>query len=481
MTKIKMFLGEDIPIEMHKVKIIQKINLVPVDERLTAIQAAGNNTFLLRNNQVFLDMITDSGVNAMSDRQQAAMLIADDSYAGSESFYRLEAALHNIFQKKYFLPAHQGRACEHIISKIFVKKGDVIPMNYHFTTVKGHITDFLGTVEEVYCDEAVKVKSDCPFKGNADIGKLKACIKKNKGKIPFARLEMGTNLIGGQPVSLQNVKDFYAVCKENNIPLVIDASLLTDNLFFIKTREEAYKDWSLLDITREIAANCDIIYFSGRKLGSARGGGICTSDKALYERMRVFIPVYEGFLTYGGMSVKEMEAMAIGLGEAMDMDMISHAPEFISYMVDELTKYGIPVVTPSGGLGCHLDASEFCKHIPQEEFRAGALASAFYLCSGVRGMERGTMSEQRNEDGSEHFAEVELLRLALPRRVFTMSQVKYTVDRLLWLFKNRNLIGGLEWDEEPDKLRFFFGKLRQKGHWQEKLVAKFKEDFGDSL
>ena len=225
----------------------------------------------------------------------------------------------------------------------------------------------------------------------------------------------------------------------------------------------------------------DIIYFSARKLGNARGGGICTSDRDIFLKMRELLPLYEGFSTYGGMSVREMEAIAVGLEETMDENMVNQGPQFIKFMAEELKKNDVPVVTPPGGLGCHIDAMQFVDHIPQTEYPAGALVAAVYLISGVRGMERGTMSEQRDEDGNETLSNMELLRLALPRRVFTLSQVKYAADRISWLYKNRKLIGGLEFTEEPEVLRFFFGKLKTTSNWQQKLVGKFREDFGDSL
>ncbi|MDY0277626.1 MAG: tryptophanase, partial [Acholeplasma sp.] len=422
MSKIKILSGEDFPVEMHKVRIIQKLNLIPIEQRLQAITDAGNNTFLLRNRDVFLDMLTDSGVNAMSDKQLGSMLLADDSYAGSETFYKLEQSLNYLFNTKYFLPTHQGRAAEHIISKAFVKEGNIVPMNYHFTTSKAHITLLGGNVLEIPIDEAYKITSSHLFKGNMDLDKLNKAIKENRGNIPFVRMEAGTNLIGGQPFSLENIKAVYKICKDSNIPLVLDASLLSDNLYFIKKREEP--NMSILEITNAIAKHTDIIYFSARKLSSARGGGIVTNNEKYYKEMRELVTLYEGFLTYGGMSVREMEAMAVGLIETMDETVISQGPEFIEFMVNELSKAGVPVVTPAGGLGCHIDAKKFIPHIKQTEFPSGALAVALYIISGVRGMERGTLSEQRDKDGNEVLADMELVRLAVPRRVFTMSQIK---------------------------------------------------------
>jgi tryptophanase len=382
----------------------------------------------------------------------------------------------------YFLPTHQGRAAENILAQVFVTPGSVVPMNYHFTTTKAHIVLNGGSVEELICDAGLEITSDEPFKGNMDIDKLVACIEGNgPDKIAFVRMETGTNLIGGQPHSLANLAAMREVCDKYGLLLVMDASLLADNLYFIKTREAACKDMSIREISRKIADLCDIMYFSARKLGCARGGGISTKSEDLYKRMRGLVPLYEGFLTYGGMSVREMEAITVGLDETMDEDMISQGPIFIDYMVRELEARGVPVITPPGGLGCHVNAMKFLDHVPQSQYPAGALASAVYIAGGIRGMERGTLSEQRNPDGSEPMASMELVRLALPRRVFTLSQVKYAIDRITWLHENRGIVGGLEWVEEPEILRFFFGRLRPIGDWQERLVAKFKADFGDSL
>lgn len=479
---VQFFSGEQIPLEMHKARMVQRIHLRPVRERLASIQEAGSNTFLLRNEDVFLDMLTDSGVNAMSDAQYAAMMTADDSYAGSRTYYRLQKTLEKFFGTKHFLPAHQGRACENILANTFIKPGSVTIMNYHFTTTKSHITRLGGVVEEVVLDEGNKVTSDHPFKGNFDMEKLADAVSRaGAQQVAFVRVEAGTNLIGGQPVSLENMRQVSAFCKEQNILCIMDASLLADNLYFIKTREEECKNRSLDDIVLEMGSLFDIIYFSGRKLGCARGGGICTNRDDLFIKMRELIPLFEGFLTYGGMSVREMEAIAVGLLDTLDLDVISQTPLFVKALSDELQAKGVPVVTPSGGLGCHVDAMRFVDHIPQEQYPAGALAAAIYIISGIRGMERGTLSEQRNPDGSEHFSEMELVRLAMPKRVFTLSQVKFAADRIGWLYENRHMIGGLKFVDEPSTLRFFLGKLEPTTDWQEKLVAKFEADMPNGL
>lgn len=470
-----------VPLEMHKVRIVQKLFLPPVEKRVEYINEAGNNTFLLQNKDVFMDMLTDSGVNAMSDLQQAAMLRADDSYAGSETCNRLKRALEDVFGTKYFLPAHQGRACENILAEAYVKPGYIIPMNFHFTTTKAHITRLGGEVVELVTASGLEPQNDNPFKGDFDIPALRKLIAEKRDRIPFLRIETGTNLIGGQPISMKNIKEVCALCRENEIRTVIDASLMQDNLYFIKVREPEYKDVPLKDIMHELADISDIIYFSARKLGFSRGGAIITKHENIYREMMEFIPLYEGFLTYGGMEVRSMEAMAQGLYESLDMEIISQGPLFIEYLVKELDDYGVPMVKPAGGLGAHINASAFLPDMPHNVYPAAALAAAVYIAGGIRGMERGTLSEQREEDGTERYAELELLRLACPRRVFTLSQIKYCADRVKWLYDNRELIGGLEWVEEPKVLRFFFGRLKPIGDWQQKLMNKFREDFGDSL
>lgn len=480
MTQIKFYNRPVVPVEMHKVKIVQKLELLPAKQRLEKMHEAGFNTFLLHNGDIFMDMLTDSGVNAMSDQMQSAMLRADDAYAGSETFYRMQDKLEEIFGISHLLPAHQGRACEHVIATHLVKPGNCVIMNYHFTTSKAHVTRLGGHVEELVKDEGLIEKSTLPFKGNIDLNKVKACIEKEGAdNIAYLRLEAGTNLIGGQPISYQNMKEATDLAKEHGILTVLDASLLQDNLYFNKTREESLKDKSIKEIARMIGDLFDVIYFSGRKFGFGRGGGILVRDETLFHELEDYITMFEGFLTYGGMSVKEMEAMIIGFDETMDLDIISQGPQFINHGVTLLDQLGIPVITPGGGLGAHINAKEFVSHIPSHEYPAGSLVAALYLCGGIRGMERGTLSEERNPDGTEHIASVEMVRLAFPRRVFTLSQTEYVIDRVKWLYDHRHLIGGLRFVHEPKSLRFFTGKLEPVSDWPEKLVAAYIADFGE--
>lgn len=482
MSKVKFYKGGEMPLELHKVRVVQKLHLVPIERRMEAIKEAGFNTFRLSTLDVFLDMLTDSGVNAMSDNQVAAMLHADDAYAGSQSFIRLQKAVEDVLGKKYLLPVHQGRAAEHIIAQAFIKKGNVVPMNYHFTTTLAHVQEMGASVRELFYDRALELKSDYPFKGNMNLEKLEALIQEEgKENIPFIRMEASTNLIGGQPFSMANLMDVRRIADKYGIMLVLDASLLGENAYLIKQREDKWKENSMEEILKMMTGLADLVYFSARKLTSSRGGGICTNQKEIYNKMEAMIPLYEGFLTYGGISVREIEAMTVGFYETLDETVISQSPEFIKYLVNSLDERGIPVVTPPGVLGAHVDAMKFCEHIPQHEYPAGALAAALYLVSGIRGMERGTVSSVRDENGVEIPADVELLRLAVPRRVFTLSQVNYVVDRLNWLYDNRELIGGLRFTYEPPVLRFFMGGLEPTSDWPAKLMDKFRKDFGDSL
>lgn len=482
MNEIKFRNGENIPLELHKVRVVQKLHLVPIERRLEALQEGGFNTFRLTTKDVFLDMLTDSGTNAMSDNQMAAMMQADDAYAGSQSFFRLQKAVEEVLGKKYYLPVHQGRAAENILSNAYVRKGNLVPMNYHFTTAMAHITQYGGKIAELLYDEAYVINSDHPFKGNMNIEKLEEIIKIHGAKnIPFIRMEASTNLIGGQPFSVQNLRDVRAIADKYNIRLVLDASLLGENAYLVIQREEEFKGCSMSEVIHTMTGLADIVYFSARKLSSSRGGGICTNNEDIYRELEALVPLFEGFLTYGGISVREIEAMAVGLYETLDETMISQSPNFIAYLVNSLDSYGVPVVKPAGVLGAHVDAMKVCEHIPQKEYPAGSLAAALFLISGIRGMERGSISNQRDEYGNETYADMELVRLAVPRRVFTLSQIKYVVDRMTWLYDNRSLIGGLRFVYEPPVLRFFMGGLEPVSDWPKKLIAKFKEDFGESL
>jgi tryptophanase len=472
--------GKVLPIEMHKIKIVQKTTLPPASRRLQAMEEAGYNTFLLRTKDVFLDMLTDSGTNAMSDNQLAAMMQADDAYAGSESFFKLADAVKDVLGFRFVIPAHQGRAAEHLLAKALVKPGDVVLMNYHFTTSKAHIDLAGGRVQELFGKDALETASSNPFKGNIDLDRMEATIREvGVEHIPYVRMEATTNLIGGQPFSMQNLRAVKAKADAHGIPLVFDGSLISEQAYFIQQRDPEFAHASIQQVITEMMKNVDIFYMSGRKSTAVRGGLIATNSQKFYDLILPFLPVYEGFATYGGMSTKEVEAMAVGMREMTEQSVASSAADFIKYFVDRLVEEGLPAVTPAGGLACHIDAQKFLPHLPQSVYPAGALAAAVYLTSGVRGMERGTISTDRDAQGNDTLADVELLRLAFPRRLYTLSHIEYTVDRLKWLFAHREMVGGLKFIQEPQVLRFFFGRLGPvEQDWGKELTAAFQKDFG---
>lgn len=402
-----------------------------------------------------------------------------NAYAGSESFYKLAASVKEVLGFEHVLPVHQGRAAEHLLAKAFIKPGMVVPMNYHFTTTRAHIELAGGTVLEIFADEALNTESNHPFKGNIDLTKLEHVIQTyGPEKVAYVRMEATTNLLGGQPFSMANLREVKRIAKAHNIPLVLDGSLISENAYFIKTREAGYEQQSIRDIILEMMSYADILYLSGRKSTNVRGGLIATNNRDFFTALLNWLPVYEGFATYGGMSTKEVEAMAVGIREMTDFHVAGSAADFVKYFVQRLLENNVPVVTPAGGLACHLDARRFVPHIPQHQYPAAALAAAVYLASGARGMERGTLSTDRDQSGNEVMADLELVRLAVPRRVYTMSHIEYVVDRVSWLYRQRELIQGLEFVHEPPVLRFFFGRLKPLGDWSQQLVAAFERDFG---
>jgi len=476
---MKLSTGKEIPIEMYKARMVQKIWLPPVETRLKAIEEAGYNTFLLKTKDIFLDMLTDSGVNAMSDNQFAGMIKADDAYAGSMTFYEFAEAVEDVLGYKYVMNVHQGRAAEHLITKIFAKSGDVIPTNYHFTTTKAHM-ELIGAIcLEIYTDEALKTKSIHPFKGNMDPQKLKNTIKKHgRDKIPFVRMEATTNLLGGQPFSMENLKEITQICNERDIPLVLDGSLICENAYLIKQRQKGYENKTVAEIVKEMCSLADLFYMSGRKNTCVRGGLIATNNEEFFEKIKPWLPVYEGFFTYGGMSMREIGAMAVGVKEMVDPDVAGCSIKQIKYFVNRLVETGIPVVTPPGGLACHLDAKKFLPHVPQAQYPAGALTAALYIASGIRSMERGTLSMDRDKEGNEVLSDLELTRIAVPRRVYTMAHIEYAVDRINWLYKHRDLIKGLKFVYEPPVLRFFLGKLEAIDNWGRNLCEAYEKELG---
>ena len=472
MSKIKLFAGGEIPIEMHRVSTVHNIRLIPVEDRLAALDEAGNCSYNLRSEDVFIDMVTDSGFNAMSDEQAGAFHLADYAYAGSTTYYKMADKIKEILGKEYFLPVHQGRACEQMLARSFVKPGDLIPTNFHFCTFQTQVRLQGGDLVEFLQDKGLTTGGTDGFKGDYDLEKLEKFLSETpKERVPLIRLEAGTNLIGGQPISMDNILAVSAIAKKHGIRTLLDMSLVMDNLHFIKTRDEKRRGMSVREIMREMADAADIIYFSGRKLGFARGGGICMNDKADFLTVRGYVSCFEGFPSFGGMSSAEMEVMRVGFDDTMDENVISQGPDFIAYMVDEFQKRGVPVVTPAGGLGCHLDADRFCAHLKKDEFRGAALAAAIYLISGARGMERG-LSSEKPEDSIAPF---ELVRLAVPRRVYTLSHIMYVIDRVTWLYQHKEMIGAMRWEDESIEEHSFIDFLRPVGDWREKLMAEYKK------
>jgi len=475
--------GRRVPVEMHRVKIVQKINLLPAAQRLDCLREVGYNTFLLQSQDVFLDMLTDSGTNAMSDNQLAAMMVADDAYAGSASFQKLAKVVKKVFGFEHTLPVHQGRAAEHLLVKVFLKAPQVVLDNYHFPSTRVHVEIVGSQILDLVADDALVPAGDNPFKGNIDLAKLRKAIEvQGAENVAFIRMEATTNLIGGQPFSMRNLRDVREIAGRHGILLVLDGSLIGENAYFIKQREAGYADKSIQEILLEMMGMVDILYMSGRKSGGARGGLIATNNREYFESLMNWLPVYEGFSTYGGMSTKEIEAMAVGLEEMTETEVAGSSPEFIAYLADRLQGHGIPIVTPPGGLACHVDAKAFLPHIPPLQYPAEALNAAMYLVSGARGVERGTMSEDRDRNGDEIVARMELVRIAIPRRAFTIGQLEYVAERLSWLYRHRELIGGLRFVQEPPVMRFFFGRLEPLGgDWGRKVVDAFQADFGGEL
>lgn len=481
MIVVKSRGGGTLYVDGYRVRVVEALRLPGVGRRLKAIREAGWNTFLLRNDDVFLDMLTDSGVNAMTDRQLAAMISAQDSYAGSRTFYEFQEAVREVFGYNYVLPTHQGRGAENIIAKSFIKPGQLVPMNYHFTTTKAHFELEGGIIVELHVEQALDTSSEYPFKGNMDVARLEDLVRgKGRDKIAFIRMEATANLLGGQPFSARNLREVRDICDKHGIMLVLDGSMIDWNAYLVKEREPGYSGKSVGEIVREMAEMADVFYASARKMGSVRGGFIATNRQDLFNRMRILLPLYEGFFTYGGMSMRELGALAVGVKELLDEALIGSELELIKYCVKELDRRGVPVVKPPGGLGCHLDAMKFLDHVPQTRYPAGALAAALYLASGIRAMERGTLSMDRDKEGKELLSDLELVRLAMPRRTYLKSHIDYLVDRVLWLKDHSYIVRGLEWVYEPPILRFFLGKLRDVEEWGQKLYLEYVRELGET-
>ncbi len=455
-----MKIRSDIPnswAEPWKIKTVESIRMLTESERRSALDEAGWNTFLLRSRDVYIDLLTDSGTSAMSDKQWAAMMIGDEAYAGSEDYYKLESTVQEVYGYKHLVPTHQGRGAEHLLSQILIKKGDIVPGNMYFTTTRFHQEYAGGEFEDVIVDQAFDPKSEFKFKGNVDLKKLKACVKRHGAeKIPYLSFEANVNMAGGQPFSLANLIEVYDYCRSQGILVMLDATRAVENAYFIKKCEDNYKEKSIAWILREICSHSDGATVSGKKDCLVNiGGFLALNDDTLAEKARNLMVAFEGLQTYGGMAGRDMGAMAVGIRESIEFDYIRARVEQVAYLGTKLEYFGVPIVKPMGGHAIYLDAKEILAHVSQDDFPAQRLAGEIYLESGVRSMERGIVSAGRKSDGSNYHPELELVRLTIPRRVYTQSHLDVVAESVARVCSRAAKIKGLKMVYEPETLRFF--------------------------
>jgi len=444
--------------EPWKIKMVEPIRLTIQAERTRALKEAGYNTFLLRSEDVYIDLLTDSGTNAMSDRQWAGMLMGDEAYAGSRNFYNLEEAVKNYYGYRYMVPTHQGRGAEHLLSQTVIKPGQYVPGNMYFTTTRIHQELAGGTFVDVIIDKAHDPGNEHPFKGNVDLGKLEFLIKqKGAENIAYISLAGTVNMAGGQPVSMANVRALRELCDRFKIRIYLDATRMVENAFFIQQREEGYADKPIAAILKEFCNYTDGAWMSAKKDNLVNiGGWLAVNDNELFDSLRNMVVIYEGLHTYGGVAGRDMEAMAIGIAEGVQDDQIRSRVGQVLYLGDLLLNWEIPIVKPVGGHAVFLDARKFYPHIPQEQFPAQTLAAQLYLNSGVRGMERGIVSAGRDPKTGEHrFPALELMRLAIPRRVYTQAHMDVVAEAVKTVYDAREHTKGLKMVYEPKRLRFF--------------------------
>ncbi|MHC8517436.1 tyrosine phenol-lyase [Sporosarcina sp. ITBMC105] len=455
--------------EPYKIKSVETLSMLSRTEREESLKRAGFNTFLIDSQDVYIDLLTDSGTTAMSDAQWGALMTGDEAYAGSKSWKQLEQAVRDVYGYEYVLPTHQGRGAENILSQLKIKEGDFVPGNMYFTTTRAHQEMNGATFVDIIIDEAHDPSINLPFKGNVDLTKLQALIDRvGADKIPYVCLAVTVNLAGGQPVSMQNMKDVYELCQSYSIDVMLDATRCVENAYFIKEREDGYGDRTIASILKEMLSYSDGCTMSGKKDCLVNiGGFLAMNDEDLYIRSRELVVVYEGMPSYGGMAGRDMEAMAIGIREAVDDHYIEHRIGQVRHLGQQLLDAGIPIVQPIGGHAVFLDAKAFLPHLAQEEFPAQALAAALYVDSGVRSMERGIVSAGRDIQTGEHIKpNLELVRLTIPRRVYTNNHMDVVVDSILSLYEKRDWICGLKMVYEPPTLRFFnarFAPLAESG------------------
>lgn len=443
-------------IEPFRIKSVEPIRFTTRAQRQAALEAAGYNPFLLHAEDVLIDLLTDSGTGAMSKHQWSAMMRADESYAGADSFFRFEKAMRDITGLRHVLPTHQGRAAERILFTTVLKSGDIVPNNTHFDTTRANIEARGAVALDLPVPEGRQPRLRAPFKGNLDLAALDRCLSENKGRVPLAMITVTNNSGGGQPVSLENIRGASAICRRHGVPLFLDACRYAENAWFIKTREPGWADKTPIEIARAMFACADGATMSAKKDGMANiGGFLALNDDTWAERARNNLILTEGFPTYGGLAGYDLEALAVGFYEALEEDYLRYRIRSIEYLGDVLTKAGVPIVQPTGGHAVYLDAREMLPHVATGEFPAWALACVLYLEGGIRGVEIGSVMFGRQPDGTEKPAAMELVRLAFPRRVYTQSHVDYVAEVILRVHAQREKIRGVKILHAPAALRHF--------------------------
>jgi tyrosine phenol-lyase len=450
--------------EPFRIKVVEPIKLLSRAERAAAMEMAGYNTFLLRSEDVFIDLLTDSGTSAMSDYQWAGMMLGDEAYAGSRNFYHLHEAVQAYYGYRYMVPTHQGRGAEHILSRLLIKEGDHIPGNMYFTTTRLHQELAGGTFHDVIIDEAHDPDSEHPFKGNVDLAKLAALVDEvGPERIPYVSVAATVNMAGGQPISMENMRAVRAYCQARAIRVILDATRAVENAYFIKVREPGYEQRTVAEILREFCSLSDGCTMSGKKDALVNiGGWLALDDRDLFDEASNMVVVYEGLHTYGGMAGRDMEAMARGIEESVQEDHIKARIGQVEYLGKHLIDEGVPIVRPIGGHAIFIDARRFYPQIHQDEFPAQTLAAELYVDSGVRAMERGIVSAGRDAQTGEHNRpKLELVRLTLPRRVYTQAHMDVTWESVAELHEAREGVRGLRMVYEPKYLRFFQARFER--------------------
>ncbi|HEX6709936.1 MAG TPA: tyrosine phenol-lyase [Rubrobacter sp.] len=450
--------------EPFKIKVVEPLKTTTREYRERAIAEAGYNTFLLRSEDVYIDLLTDSGTNAMSDAQWAGMMLGDEAYAGSKNYYHLESAVARYYGYPYLVPTHQGRGAENILSQILINEGDYVPGNMYFTTTREHQERAGGTFVDVIIDEAHDPESEHPFKGNVDLGKLEDLIERvGDERIPYISVAATVNMAGGQPISMENLRAVRELTRNHGIKIVLDATRAAENAYFVKRREEGYGDRSIAEILYETCSYSDAATVSAKKdLLTNIGGFLATFDEDLFVEARGLVVVYEGLHTYGGLAGRDMEAMARGIEEMVEEDYLHARIGQVEYVGEKLLESGIPIVRPVGGHAVFLDATRFFPEMPQDHFPAQTLAAEIYVDSGVRTMERGVVSAGRDKETGEHnYPSLELVRLTFPRRVYTQAHCDVTIESVHEVWENRESVRGLKMVYEPRYLRFFQARFER--------------------